>query len=243
MQSTIFYTGSSPLSLKLPAAANITVRNLPTITVNYKTPENIKWIKTVNSQNSYLVFLSKNSVLGLKHFLAFKNFELTPDQDQIWAVGPGTKMTLKTELNFKSNIPEIYSGAGLTAEFKNLPGYPVFIICGQETLHDFPGWLKKEQRPYEFIKVYRTRPLSNPEIKQHFNNSIHEIIFFTSPKTVSGFLNSIGRTAFSSIFSRLASIGPTTSKMIRANGGKVFFEAELPNINKAVTALINHSIT
>lgn len=242
MQSTIIYTGSSPLSIKLPAAAKITIRNLPTITVNYITPKNNNWIKTVSSQISYLVFLSKNSVLGLKHFLTLKKFELTPDQDRIWGVGPGTRLTLKTELNFKSNIPKNYSGAGLSAEFKNLPCHPVFIICGQETLPDFPDWLNKKQWPYEFIKVYCTRPHSNPDIRQYFNNSAEEIIFFTSPKTVSGFLNSISRTAFSSIFSRLASIGPTTSKMIRACGGNVFFEAELPIINKAVAALINNSI-
>lgn len=239
MDSTIFYTGSSPLSLKLPLPDKTLVRSLPTIKVNYINPEADTWVENFNEQKSYLVFLSKNSVQGLKNYIFNTHINLTFSEKMVWVVGPGTRNAVKNEFNIDSNIPENYSGTGLTQNFSQLKRRPVFIICGRETLPEFPAWLLREKWTYKLIRVYKTTAFSNPHIKQHFKNTERELVLFTSPKTVSGFLNSINQEGFESIFSKLASIGPTTSKMILKQGGKVFSEALIPDINKFMLSLIN----
>jgi len=238
MNSTIFYTGSSPLALEMPFPNKTLVRALPTIKVNYINPEADTCLENFNEQKSYLVFLSKNSVQGLKNYISKVHLKLTFSEKMVWAVGPGTRNAVKNEFKIDSNIPENYSGTGLTQNFGRLKRRPVYIICGRETLPEFPAWLQREKWTYELIRVYKTTAFSNPQIKQHFKNTEREIVLFTSPKTVSGFLNSINQEGFESIFSKLASIGPTTSKMILKQGGKVFSEALIPDINKFMLSLI-----
>ncbi len=237
MKNTIYYTGLTPLPAEQQTVRDTKVKHLPTIEISYCYPKSRAWIQTLQKKATFLVFLSKHGIIGLKKWLVEKEIHLNLEYADVWAVGRRTAEILKIELNVDAKVPHLQSAQGLIEKFKTLNPQPVILICGKNTLPHFPHWLKRKDWPFNTVPVYQTRPSLNHELRLGFRNSDQEIIFFTSPSSVEGFLFSVEKDNFSSIKARLASLGSTTSQAIQAKGGKLYFESEEANILQSIEKL------
>lgn len=234
----IFYTGITAPSRSADILAGIELVHLPTIRVRYDPPAAFDRLVSYLNQNPYLVFLSKNGVTAFRRWLREGNQALENKTITTWAVGRRTAELLRQELGVAARTPPVESAAGLMEAFQTLDQRPLILVCGHNSLPEFPNWLVREGWTYLKVPVYRTEPVSNPQLKRRFTNRDEETVFFTSPSTVEGFLSSVQALDLKDIVARLASLGPTTSRAIRDREGTVFFEASEANLTTALAELV-----
>lgn len=234
----IFYTGITAPSRSADVLAGIELIHLPTIRVRYDPPATFDRLVFFLKQNPYLVFLSKNGVTAFRRWLREGNQTLGDSTITAWGVGRRTAELVRQELGLAARTPPVESAAGLMEAFQTLDQRPLILVCGHSSLPEFPTWLVQKGWTYLRIPVYRTDPVSNPQLKRRFTNREEETVFFTSPSTVEGFLGSVQAPDLKGIVARLASLGPTTSRAIRAREGTVFFESSEANLTSALAGLV-----
>ena len=227
----IYYTG-----LHLPEQLNDDgldkrIHHTATIEITFIPPENSQQLKIYLHKDPLVIFLSRNGVNGFYYWLENQGIMLEDKSVTFMAVGEKTAEAVENKFHRTARIPEIQNASGLIQTLQTIPKKPIILITGKETRPELPDWLDKAGWDYCHSTVYSTTLKQNHYLQKIFKNTQNEIIIFTSPSSVLGFLKSINTTNFKLINSRLLSIGPTTTRSIEDHLGTVFLESSRPNLS------------
>lgn len=227
----IYYTG-----LQVPEhidnhGVDMRIHHTATIEIAFAPLKNVRQVNTYLQKESIIIFLSKNGVNGFHYGLDEQGITLDNCSVDFMAVGEETSKAIEEKFLQPAQIPEIQKALGLIQMLKTIPKKPVILITAEETRPELPKWLDEEGWDYCHIMVYSTMLKQNDHFKEIFKNTQNEVIIFTSPSTVLGFLKSINMTNLKSIISRLVSIGSTTTRSIEEHFGTVFLESSRPKLS------------
>jgi uroporphyrinogen III methyltransferase / synthase len=193
----------------------------------------------------WIVFTSPTGVAAFFEYF-FKGFDdiRALGNLRIAAVGPATAARLK-ELHLRVDaMPEEYVAAKITeaiSSFESIENLRVLLMRAEVANPELPRELEEQGAIVDDVPCYRTVPET-----EDLNGSAERLleagadwITFTSSSTVENFHARFDlpklKTQFPSL--RLASIGPETSKALRALGVPPDLEAREHNIPGLVTAL------
>lgn len=242
MTETIYYTGSTRPKLKPEHIKDVRFYHTPTIKIIFDHPESFDPVESHLAKSALIVFQSKNGVRGFHSWLENLGRFVQFESESIWVLGKSTAREVRTSFHQAVQQPDEQSAKGLIQAFRGLKKRPVLLITGQHPRPEFPTWLRKKGWDVLQIPVYKTETIENLELKRLFQNSNEEVVIFTSPSTVQGFLRSTCRDDLSGVVSILVSIGPTTSAEIESYYGKVSYEATEPDLSKLVSAVTSNLI-
>ena len=197
--------------------------------------------------NSYdwLVFTSPNGVSAFfEHF--FKAFDDMRDIGgvRIAAVGPATATKLK-ELHLKVDLmPEEYVATKIAIAFKkfeSIENLKILLLRAEVANPDLPKALDEMGAIVDDVAVYKTVPETEDRngAAEKLNDGGADWITFTSSSTVENFHARFDLPALLKKFpeTKLASIGPETTKAIAVLGLKPTVEAKPHTIDGLVAAL------
>ncbi len=234
----IIYTGVRAPKIAPDKRVGIGIFHHPTIRVKYETHFDPERVKQSFQKECYLVFLSRNGVVGLNAWMQSAAIDLDFSKKRIWAVGQQTAKEVEATLEVTAGEPLDQNANGLIRVFETLKPRPVVLFCAVEPRPAFPDWLISRGWQHEIFPVYHTVVVMNEDLAQRFSNTPNESIILTSPSTVQGFVQSIKMKDLRALRARLISIGPSTSKAIKAYAGAVYMEAEEPDIDRLLTDII-----
>ena len=234
----IYYTG-----LHLPEqlddyGLDTRIHHTATIEITFTPPENFQQVNAYLQKEPIIIFLSRNGVNGFYYWLNDQGITLDNYSVTFMAVGEKTSATIEKKFHQSAQIPEIQNALGLIQTLQTIPKKPIILITGKETRPELPDWLDKEGWDYCHSTVYSTMLKQNHYLQKIFRNAQNEIVIFTSPSTVLGFLKSVNTINFKSINSRLLSIGPTTTRSIEEHLGTIFLESSQPNLSILTNELL-----
>ncbi len=223
------------------------VLEIPTIKI--EPPTNHRSIvEALLELNTYdwLVFTSPNGV-GMFFELFFKRFEDMRDIGgvRIAAVGPGTAAKLK-ELHLKVDLmPEEYV-TGKIAEafekFESVENLKILLLRAEVANLELPNALEEMGAIVDDVPCYKTVPETEDRngAAARLLESGADWITFTSSSTVENFHARFDLPKLLQQFpkTKLASIGPETTKAITALGLKPTVEAKEHNIDGLVKTLL-----
>ncbi|NQT62473.1 MAG: uroporphyrinogen-III synthase [Candidatus Marinimicrobia bacterium] len=235
----IIYTGVRIPNIVPDKRTGVNIFHHPTIRIKYDAHLDSAIVKQALEEECYLVFLSRNGVVGLNAWMQTTDISLDFRGKRIWAVGKQTAKEVDTTLGAVAGEPAEQNANGLIRVFETLKPRPVVLFCAEDPRPEYPDWLIRCGWQYNIFPVYRTVVVMNEDLAQRFSNTPDESIILTSPSTVKGFIESINMKDLSAVTARLFSIGPSTSKAIEAFGGKVYQEATEPDIDQLLTDIIN----
>ncbi|TLD70406.1 uroporphyrinogen-III C-methyltransferase [Phragmitibacter flavus] len=186
----------------------------------------------------WLVFTSPNGVE--KFFDMF--YKLYKDARaiggvKIAAIGPGTAEKIRSYRFDTDLIPAKIVAEGLVAAFKkiNVENQTMLWVKAEQTREVLGNELTGLRAIVDEAIAYRTVPESaDSDAVQRFKEQAPDIITFTSSSTVEHFLKLNLPLAETT---RIASIGPITSKTLRDNGLRIDIEAKehsIPGLVKAI---------
>ena len=199
--------------------------------------------------NSYdwLVFTSPNGVSAFFEYF-FKAFEDMRDIGgvRIAAVGPATAAKLK-ELHLKVDLmPEEYVTKKIADAFKkfeSIENLKILLLRAEVANPELPQTLEEMGAIVDDIAVYKTVPETEDQngAAGKLMDSGADWITFTSSSTVENFSSRFDLPALLEKFphTKLASIGPETTKSIESLGLKPTVEAKSHTIEGLVRALEN----
>lgn len=235
---TIIYTGLRAPRLDRENLKGAALYHHPTIRIRYQAPGNFAVVQRELESEPYVVFLSRNGVIGLAEWAAGEQISLPLENTIVWAVGAATAQQVHTTFNRPAAQPAEQNARGLVRTFSTLAKRPVVLFTAEEPRPELPAWLEKNGWEYQQFPVYHTDILENADLRQRFSNSDQEYVVFTSPSTVKGFLTSLNRENLTGLNAHWVSIGPSTSAEIEAAGGRVHWEAAEPEVQQVLTKLI-----
>lgn len=198
--------------------------------------------------NSYdwLVFTSANGVTSFFEYF-FKAFKDTRDIGgvRIAAVGPGTAARLR-ELHLQVDLmPEEAIGAKIAKElskFESIENLKICLLRAEVANPDLPKALEELGAIVDDIPAYRTiaEPDELADVSARLRATGADWITFTSGSTVEHFHKRFDLPALLKKFPRtkLASIGPETTKAVEALGLRVTVEAKQHTIEGLIGALL-----
>ena len=222
------------------------VLEIPTIRI--VPPDDLSGLKdAILELNSYnwIVFTSPNGVTAFFDYF-FKGFEDLRDIGgvRIAAVGPATAAKL-TELHLKVDVmPREYVGvqvAKALADFESVENLNILLMRAEAASEDLPAALEALGGIVDDIACYKTIPEtddSSGDVANLLENGA-DWITFTSSSTVDNFHARFDLPKMVKKFpgTKLASIGPETSKALIALGLKANVEAKPHTIEGLVDAL------
>ncbi len=238
----IYYTGSTRPKLKLEVMKEVRYFHTPTIKIIFDHPELFDGVESHLAKSPLIIFQSKNGVRGFCSWLEYLGRSVKFESKSIWAVGTSTAREVRTSIHQAVQQPDEQNARGLIKAFMGLKKRPVLLITGHETRPEFVTWLRDNRWDVLQIPVYKTEIFENQELYQLFQNSNEEVVIFTSPSTVQGFLKSTYRDDLSGVVSLLVSIGPTTSVKIKSCYGNVSYEAPEPDVSKIASVITSDLI-
>ena len=107
----------------------------------------------------------------------------------------------------------------------------VLLICGKDPQQAFISGLAKTGIIFFHFPVYQISFSENSTFSTDIIDVNTNYLVVTSPTSVEGILKSLSLSSLKDLQIRIISIGPTTSDAIRKNGGTVFHESEIQDIN------------
>ena len=226
----IYHTGLTP-----PPSIDIEgfdICYLPVLKVEYVSTNTPQDISEILLMDPIVLIMSKNSVKGLDNWLL--HFGLEPDffaKVSFWTVGDRTHACLKNTLKIPSYFPEKMTGVGVLHALQKQNYSNVLLLSGQDPQKEFIEGLSAAGINFFHFPVYKIYTDNNSALFSHFMNTESNYIIITSPSSVDGILHSLSISDLSKLKNRIISIGPTTSAAILQNGGHVFLESEVQNIN------------
>jgi uroporphyrinogen III methyltransferase / synthase len=240
---------ASELSRKL-LELGAEVLEIPTIRI--VPPTNKEALKdALLGLNAYdwIAFTSPNGVTTFFDYF-FKAFDYLRDIGgvRIAAVGPATAATLKA-LHLKVDLmPDEYLSskiAGAFTSYESIENLKILIMRAEAANPELPKELEKLGAIVDDVACYRTVPETEDwnGAAAKFNEGGADWITFTSSSTVENFHARFDLPKLVQQYPqmKLASIGPETSKAIRALNLQPTVEAELHTVNGLVSA-ITHCI-
>jgi uroporphyrinogen III methyltransferase/synthase len=222
------------------------VLEIPTIKIQ-PPDEHVALVEALQGIGEYdwLVFTSPNGVTNFFDYF-FKAFDdvRTIGNIRIAAVGPATAAKLK-ELHLRVDVmPEEYVASKIAAAFKkfeSLENLRVLIARAQVANPELPKTLEDMGAIVDDIAVYKTVPETEDRTgaAARLLETGADWITFTSSSTVENFHARFDLPKLLQKFpaTRLASIGPETSKAIGALGLKPALEAKQHTIDGLVGSL------
>jgi len=196
---------------------------------NYNAPQDISDILLMDP---VVLMMSKNAVIGLQKWLI--HFGLESDfftDTDFWTVGERTHGCLKKILGIESFYPNEMTGKGVILALQKQKYSSILLISGHKPRKEFIESLSSAGINFFHFPVYKIYISEGNKLSVHFKNHESNYLIITSPSAVDGILRSLSLLDLSRLKSRIISIGPTTSAAIRKNGGHVFLESEVQNIN------------
>lgn len=213
------------------------VLNVPVIEIEIIPPINGQEVGNCLLENPILVFQSKNGVAGFSRWLDSEK-DICRDFSTVYATGDQTARAVLQYFNRTAVTPEVQNAAGLLDALRKIKKQPLLLVSGTFYRPDVKDGLTSDGWKVTHAMVYNTFPSVNRDLRTSFTNSLDEVVFFTSPLTVEGFIRTTGIKDLGELNSRILTIGPTTSKWVRKRSGTVFLEAPVPDIPAAVKAMI-----
>jgi uroporphyrinogen-III synthase len=231
----LFLTGLRPPETQLPP--DFILHHWSTIQIDFLEPsENLQIQKP-----GYLFFLSQNGVLAF--YLHQEKILPCLDDVEIWAVGKVTAKAIKELFNIEANVPIEQNAIGLTETFANKEKKTALLITAEKPRQEFLNFLKQNKWEFQRINLYKTN-LRIDMRWQQLDFRQNDIILFTSPSTVSGFLQNRSFRKNESI-PKIIAIGPSTAQAINEKLGIKPIIAHEPNIDvifKQITTLGDEKI-
>jgi uroporphyrinogen-III synthase len=229
MTRQVLFTGIRLPRIEAATATGVEVRHTPTIRVGFHPPADPEGALGFLARRPRVVFPSRSAVEGFARWIRGLADPPSLEGLDVWAVGEATGSEVRSAFGVVPRLPGTASGAGVGEELARLPREPVMLVVGDRRRPELPDRLGALRIEHVEVRVYRTEIRDNPELRAAFRNEPGEWILFTSPSSVEGFVASVRLESLSPVRSRLASIGPTTSREIAARRGRVAFEAARPD--------------
>lgn len=207
------------------------------------------WIRfsTIYAPHRWLVFTSEN---GVRHFIT-QFIERYGDirklnEFKIAAIGSGTERGLK-EFNLRADfIPSEATVKTLTAEFvseQELHDTTVVRVRGNLADNTFEAGMERMRVDCVPLTVYQTEVAEwLPGMKRKLLEYPPDAMIFTSSSTINGLLHNLTKDELEEITQGCAvvSIGPVTSKKLKAAGFAVSAEATTFTIPGVIERLIEY---
>ncbi|HVY68347.1 MAG TPA: uroporphyrinogen-III synthase, partial [Verrucomicrobiae bacterium] len=227
--------------------AGADVLEIPTIQIAAPT-ERETLVEALAGLNGYdwIIFTSPNGVASFFEYF-FKSFEDLRDIGgvRIAAVGPATAAKLK-ELHLKVDVmPQEYVAgkvADAVAKYETVENLRILLLRAEVANHDLPRKLEEMGAIVDDVACYRTIP-ENADVNgaaARLTEEGADWITFTSSSTVENFHARFDLPGLLQKFPKLktASIGPETSKALRALKLEPTAEAKPHTIDGLAAALI-----
>ena len=230
MMPIIYHTGlTSPPSIDMDG---FEISYCPVLKVTYVSSNRPLDICDLLKTNPIILMMSKNAVIGLEKWLT--EFGLKPDffsNNVFWTVGDRTHACLHNILGIHSFFPEEMTGKGVTCALQKHNHSRVLLISSQDPRKEFIEGLSSAGINFFHFPVYKISYKDGADFSTNFKNSKSNYLIITSPSAVGGIMQSLAFSDLSKIQCRIISIGPTTCEAIRQNGGSVFLESNVQNID------------
>jgi uroporphyrinogen III methyltransferase/synthase len=158
------------------------------------------------------------------------------------AVGPSTAEAMHRESIPVTCMPKKYEGVEIARTLEDVKGKKILIARAQEAPDDLPRMLQKRGALVTIAPAYKTIPGADRAQARKIRHAPVDCVIFTSGSSVRGFLSAFRPPERKKIFSRAvaASIGPVTSRKLRAMGIRPKIEARPSTIPALVNALRVH---
>ena len=238
MIPVIYHTGLTP-----PPPVHIAgyeVRYFSVLKVEYESSNAPQDISDILLMDPIVLMMSKNAVIGLHKWLLHFGLESNFFADaNFWTVGERTHGCLKKIMGIESFYPDEMTGKGVILALQKQNYSSILLISGHNPRQEFIEGLSLAGINFFHFPVYNIFISDSIELSAHFKDNESNYLIITSPSAVEGILRSLSLLDLSRLKNRIISIGPTTSAEIRQNGGDVFFESELQNINALYKSLVN----
>jgi uroporphyrinogen III methyltransferase/synthase len=199
--------------------------------------------RAIENLGSYdwLIFTSVNGVRFFLERLDQSRNDLRALKARICAIGPATRKAIE-DLHLKVDLmPQEYVAESLVQAFaaESLAGKKILLPRASVARDVIPQELLKLGAQVDVVEAYRNVvPLETTERAREIFGSEKrpDWITFTSSSTVKNLMAITGREALNG--SRIASIGPVTSSILRAHGLDVDAEAAQFTIEGIVDAIL-----
>jgi uroporphyrinogen III methyltransferase / synthase len=156
---------------------------------------------------------------------------------QVAAIGPGTARALAERGVLADVVPERFDAEGLVEALRELPVDRALIARAREARDVLPDALRDRGAEVDVLELYETiaEPLSASALAA---TRTVDYITFTSSSTVRYFLQAAGGHPGLSPATRIASIGPVTSRTLREHGLMPDLEATRHDVDGLLDALL-----
>ena len=221
---------------------------IPFPTIEVVAPESFKSMdKKIKrlKEYDYLVFTSVN---GVKAFIS-RMQRLRKDARclngiKIAAIGEMTAHVLREHFLYPEIVPETFTSMHLANEFKKevVKGKNLLLIRSELANDVLPGQLRKMGASVDEVSAYTVRKVNAglKKVKQLFRNHGVDLITFTSPSTVTGFVSLMKGEPMAKLLKgvKVAAIGPVTKKELTKQGMRVSITAFKHTVPGLVDAII-----
>ena len=227
---SIYHTGLTP-----PPASKViqgfTISYCPVLSVEYAYINTPQDIVEILHGSPVILIMSKNGIIGLKKWLQDYTLDSTFFQNSIfWTVGDRTHSHLKETLGVASFYPQEMTGKGIIQQLRTEKISKVLLIAGKDPRKEFIDGLLEANVNFFHFPVYDIQIQDNRDFATSFVDDSSNYIIITSPSSVHGIMQNLSIKHLSNLQAKIISIGPTTSKEIRSEGGVIFYESTAQNI-------------
>ncbi|HTL71374.1 MAG TPA: uroporphyrinogen-III C-methyltransferase [Candidatus Eisenbacteria bacterium] len=197
--------------------------------------------------NDWVVFSSAHAVEALFSALAGRKKDVRAFGGvKIASVGPATSRALRERGLSPDLEPARFESSAVAEEFRRrfgrLEGRKILLPSADIAPRDLEHSLSRLGADVRRVTAYRTRtPKKFPaDVRKALSEGV-DFVTFTSASTVRHFVRALGRAAARKAARRacLASIGPVTSRELRANGLRAGCQAKEFTVDGLVAAMKN----
>ncbi|HVO64864.1 MAG TPA: uroporphyrinogen-III C-methyltransferase [Syntrophales bacterium] len=178
------------------------------------------------SQYQWIIFTSANGVDFFLKRLKEMGRDLRDMKDiQICAIGPATAAKI-VKLGIRVDVvPEEFISEGIVREFEklNLKGSSVLLPRAEMARDVIPEGLAKLGAKVDIVTAYRTvnSGRDKAELEKLIREGKVDVITFTSPSTVTNFIEIMGQNYVMPSQIKIACIGPVTAAAVKKAGLQV----------------------
>ncbi|MEN6318686.1 MAG: uroporphyrinogen-III C-methyltransferase [Syntrophaceae bacterium] len=175
------------------------------------------------SQYQWIVFTSANGVSFFFQRLKELGRDIRDLKDiRICTIGPATAETIE-KLGIRVDlVPDEYISEGVVREFEkfNITGNRILLPRAEVARDVIPEGLAKLGAAVDVVTAYRTvnSGKKKSELEALVNENKVDVITFTSPSTVTNFMEIIGRNYVMPPQVKIACIGPVTAAAVKKAG-------------------------
>lgn len=196
------------------------------------------------SQYQWVIFTSANGVSFFLTRLRELGRDIRDLKDiRICAIGPATAATIE-KLGIRVDlVPDEYISEGVVREFEkfNITGNRILLPRAEIARDVIPEGLAKLGATVDVVTAYRTvnSGKKKSELDSLMNEGKVDVITFTSPSTVTNFMEIMGRDYTIPPHVKIACIGPVTAAAVKKEGLPVDIIQDHYTIPGLVETLVN----